>query len=711
VAGHLELAIVTHIHQPVGNFDKVMEDAYTHAYLPYLSELETHATMPQTLHVSGCLLEWLEGHHPEYIDRLRDLAQRGLVEMMAGGFFEPIFTMLEEHDRLDQIAIMRKYIRKRLGVDATTAWVTERVWEQCLVKDFVDAGIEAVVVDDFHFKCAGLRDEDLTGPFITEDQGRYLKIFPGSERMRYLVPFHDVSEVIEHLKELWESGQKLVTYADDGEKFGVWPGTYKLAYEKGWLKEFFEALEENRSWLSLVGLKAAAIRVPAVGRIYLPDASYREMTEWALPAEALCSLRQADEAMSKDPFYKELRPFIRGGSWRNFKVKYPELQWMYSRMLDLSRRSREERPKKSAKGVGEIAADISPAREHVLRSQCNCAWWHGVFGGLYLPHLRSAIWGELLAAEKLLRKPGKASVRIADIDMDMGEEAVLSNNVMAVFVDPGKGGMVREIDLLDKGVNISDTLARRYEAYHEAVLHPVKEDDGDTRTKSIHEQMPLKQPDLDKYLFYDRHLLGSFVDYFMDRDPSPSELMQGKVGDASWWDAEYNCQVEDARQGVGVSLKKEGEASAVDGHKMTVRVRRTVILDGKKPQLTVNTRLETAGGEGELIWGPIMYFNFLSASGTDRGYRINGRTGSLADEVAEKSSEIHLFDEWRNISIHLALGRKADVRIFPVYTVSASESGLELVYQATAVLPFWHFSIDKFTPAEATLRLELGDAK
>jgi hypothetical protein len=187
--------------------------------------------------------------------------------------------------------------------------------------------------------------------------------------------------------------------------------------------------------------------------------------------------------------------------------------------------------------------------------------------------------------------------------------------------------------------------------------------------------------------------------------------MQSKAGDASWWDAEYSCQVEDVKQGVAVSLKREGEAPTVGGRKMMVRVRRTMTLDGKKPQLTMNTRLETAGGEGQVIWGPILYFNFLSALGTDRGYRINGRVGGLADEVAEKSKEVCLFDEWRNISIHLVLGREADVRIFPIYSVSASESGLELVYQATAVLPFWHFSIDKFTPAEVTVQLELGDAK
>ncbi|MBN1808289.1 MAG: DUF1926 domain-containing protein [Planctomycetes bacterium] len=695
----LELVIVTHIHQPVGNFDHVVEDAYQHSYLPFLTELEMHATMPQTLHVSGCLYEWLDAHHPEYVDRLSDLAKSGLVEIMAGGFFEPVLTMLEEQDRSDQIALMRSYIRDRLGVESVTAWVTERVWEQGLVRDLVDAGIQAVVVDDFHFKCAGLTDDDLTGPFLTEDQGRTIKVFPGSEHMRYLVPFHDVSEVIAHLRTLYENGCRLVTYADDGEKFGVWPGTYKLAYEKGWLKNFFAALEENRSWLSLRGLGAAAAGVPAVGRIYLPDASYREMTEWALPAKALRALRHADDSLKDNPIYEQLRPFVRGGTWRNFRVKYPEIQWMYGRMLDLSRRSR---------AAVTDPGSLSPARLHILRSQCNCAWWHGVFGGLYLPHLRGAIWKEILAGERLLGDVAGARVGIADIDLDSAEEAVVENRSLSLYVDPGRGGIVREIDVLDKGVNLLDTLARRYEAYHEAVLNPVAQDDSGT--KSIHEQMPLKQDNLDKYLFYDRHLLACFLDYFMTDAPTPDDLMQGRAGDPSWWNAPYSCELLKKTDGAGVSLRREGVARSTDGRELSLRVKRRMALDERAPSFAVDTRIESVGGRGEIIWGPMLNFNFLSASGEDRGYRINGRTGGLADEVAETAGEVFLFDQWRNIGLKILVEPQADIRIFPLYTVSASESGLELVYQATAVLPFWRVALDKFNPVRTTVRLEFLDA-
>jgi len=41
------------------------------------------------------------------------------------------------------------------------------------------------------------------------------------------------------------------------------------------------------------------------------------------------------------------------------------------------------------------------ARIALWRAQCNCPYWHGVFGGLYLNYLRYAVWHNLIEAERL----------------------------------------------------------------------------------------------------------------------------------------------------------------------------------------------------------------------------------------------------------------------------------------------------------------------
>ena len=76
-------------------------------------------------------------------------------------------------------------------------WLAERVWEPHLPETIAEAGINHVVVDDFHFKMAGLRDDELDGYYLTEEQNGIVRIFPGSERLRYLIPFHPPEETIE----------------------------------------------------------------------------------------------------------------------------------------------------------------------------------------------------------------------------------------------------------------------------------------------------------------------------------------------------------------------------------------------------------------------------------------------------------------------------------------------------------------------------------
>ncbi len=68
-----------------------------------------------------------------------------------------------------------------------------------MTSDLVNADIEYTVLDDFHFGCAGLNGDDLIGYFATEDSGRILKVFPGSEQLRYLIPFADPQQSIDVL--------------------------------------------------------------------------------------------------------------------------------------------------------------------------------------------------------------------------------------------------------------------------------------------------------------------------------------------------------------------------------------------------------------------------------------------------------------------------------------------------------------------------------
>ena len=155
------------------------------------------------------------------------------------------------------------------------------------------AGIQYTLLDDFHFKNAGLAEDQLHGYYLTEDNGNMLAVFPDSEPLRYLIPFGSPQDVIDYLAEVARQHPGAVAvFGDDGEKFGAWPDTKKHVYEDGWLVRFFDLLMANRSWIHTTTPSETIDNVAPVGKVYLPEGSYREMTEWVLPADQLAEFVQ-----------------------------------------------------------------------------------------------------------------------------------------------------------------------------------------------------------------------------------------------------------------------------------------------------------------------------------------------------------------------------------------------------------------------------------
>src|SRR5262249_60211902 len=120
IAGRIESVAVTfifgvHNHQPLGNFDGVLEEAADRAYRPFFRMLARYPAVRALVHTSGLLLEWWEAHAPDLLDLLGELAGRGQVEPLTGGFTEPILPLLPDHDKGGQIRALTERVTKRLG--------------------------------------------------------------------------------------------------------------------------------------------------------------------------------------------------------------------------------------------------------------------------------------------------------------------------------------------------------------------------------------------------------------------------------------------------------------------------------------------------------------------------------------------------------------------------------------------------------------------
>ena len=448
-----------HQHQPVGNFGHVFEEHTRDVYLPLLQRLVDHGFFPIVMHLSGPLLEWLESSHSQYLDLVGELASTGKIELLCSGYYEPVLAALPREDRVEQITWMRSAIESRFGVSSTGLWLTERVWEPELAADLADAGVRYVLVDDRHFLVSGFEREQLHVPWRTESDGRRVDVLAIDERLRYLIPFRPPTEITAYLRELRAAGHRMALFADDGEKFGGWPGTRDWVYGKGWLDDFLMTVNKLvESGEVVLSTCADAIReVRSGGLAYLPTASYREMESWSLPAAAATTLADLELEIGAERLAGRDGAFVRGAHWRNFLVKYPESNSAHKKMLALSALCRRR-------------GDPDEARRAIGRAQCNDAYWHGVFGGLYLPHLREAVWMNLARAELLLRADEDLVADTLDFDFDGNDEVWVHSRHFSAVVAPARGGAIEEYTIFEDGVNYADVLTRRAEAYHYAAV-------------------------------------------------------------------------------------------------------------------------------------------------------------------------------------------------------------------------------------------------
>ncbi|HEX5939163.1 MAG TPA: hypothetical protein VFZ12_02290, partial [Dehalococcoidia bacterium] len=241
----LNLSLVIHNHQPVGQHPWVFEAIYEESYLPMLKALEANPHVRLSLHYSGCLLDWIVPNRPEFVERLRSLVGRKQVELLTGGYYEPILISIPESDALAQVHRLTSTIAATFGTSPTGLWLAERVWEPHLPGILSAADIGWTVLDDTHFRLSGLPATELRGYYVTEDRGEAVKLLATSKTLRELIPWRAVEEVIDYLHSRAGDDDPLLVMGDDGEKFGSWPGTYEHVWTHGWMDRFFAALADN----------------------------------------------------------------------------------------------------------------------------------------------------------------------------------------------------------------------------------------------------------------------------------------------------------------------------------------------------------------------------------------------------------------------------------------------------------------------------------
>jgi alpha-amylase len=654
----------------VGNFESVIEEAYQKAYKPFIDIMYDYPDFKFALHCSGILWDYFLEKHPEYIEIVKKMLERKQVELVSGGYYEPILSSIPQKDRVGQIKMMNEFLKKTFNVQPQGLWLTERIWEQTVVKDIVDAGIKYTLVDDYVFYCAGINrieNPELTDYYVTEEEGRILYVFPISQTLRYYIPFKPVEEVIQLLSKFVRQNEIIaLTMGDDGEKFGIWPKTYEHVYKDGWLKKFVEQVLKNSQWLKTTTFSEFVNLKPPKQKIYLPTASYFEMGEWCLPTSTQEMFENLIKNLDNIPNNQVIRQFLRGGYWKNFLSKYPESNNMHKKMLFLSEKIQRVKDKKLI--------------QTFYKSQCNCAYWHGVFGGLYLPHLREAVYQNLINVEKQIVKNG---VYCKDFDKDTQDEILVSSEEFSLYIKPSYGGSVYELDLKQYDKNLLNVLSRKKEAYHKRLIefesNNAKIDPQ--QVKTIHDLVLVKEEGLSKKLYYDWHQRYSFLDHFLHPDTKFENFYKCQYGEQGNFTIEKYEIEKINKKNLEVILSRIGNVWVKENN-YPIKITKRFVVNDEENCVSCEYKIENLSDTNIELW-------FLS----EINMLVFCHQQNLFQEV---ETDVYKFvDEAKKFEVEVKTDQKKLFWIFPIETISLSESGFERTYQGLCVAISSKFSLAK----------------
>jgi alpha-amylase len=416
------------------------------------------------------------------------------------------------------------------------------------------------------------------------------------------------------------------------------------------------------------------------------------MGEWALPEQAGAAYESLLHRVQGAPDGERLERFVHGGIWHNFFHKYEEANHLHKRMLHVSRRYEEL--DRVIPPSGAARQRYREGYERLLRGQCNDAYWHGIFGGLYAPHLRTAVYQGILEAETQADQldPRPRAVRREDFNVDGREELLLASDALGVVVTPGDGGTVAEMGYRPLAFNAINSLRRRPEQYHRRLRQAQRAAD---EARSIHDRVLAKEEGLDQYLHYDRYGRQAFRTMLFGAGRALDDYRWGRLEES-----------EELAAGAYRVLSAGKDCCVLEGRAPSCLCEARTELAVRDAGLVVNWGLRYAG-LAELRGGLELVLNLLAPDAHDRYLLWPGGQERLKWSGEFTSEHLALVDEWLNLRIDVRVTPAARWWIYPIYTVSQSEGGFEKVYQGSAILPHWPV---RDGGVQAEIRLEFSQS-
>lgn len=627
----IKFIFALHNHQPVGNFNEVFEHVYEKAYRPLLDLLKKHPSISASLHYSGSLLEWLMHEKPDFVENMQYLTARSNIELFSGAFYEPMLTLLPETDRVGQIKLQNSLLRDVFAYSPKGMWLPERVWSLDLPYSIWESGLKYTVLDEHHV----CQQRPVKGYYNTEAEGRTVGVFSISETLRDMIPNEPPEKVIDYLlSQTSDNDQDVLVFVDNGEKFGIFPESGKRLK---WLYKFFELLDLNSDRIQTTTFRDYWEHFMPLGLCYPTEGGHRQMDEWA----------------------SALNGFGKG--WRSFLHKYPESNWMHKRMSQISRKI------DALICMGKAPKGIRKIKKQFWKGTSHDAYWHGQYGGIYLPHLRNVTWSNLIKAEAAIDKrlynlSGQIYQELTDINRDgYNDVTVITKNLRAVFDSRIMGGL-EELDYKPCSVNLCNTIAS----------HP----------ETFHREMDVKP-------VYDNNPRYSLLERYYDKDIDLDMIRSHQLEDASDFINEA-VEVKSTVQSNCVKFSRNGWINWQRAH-----LCKSVLFNDNG--FEIEYQIKNNGIAAMEFWfGPEFNFSVNNGEWSKRYYAapeaIKNNTLECVSDT-ENVNELVVRNDDEGYEISLSSKDAARVMTYPHIIPVLSPEGIENIFQNVVLNYFWKLSI------------------
>jgi alpha-amylase len=358
------------------------------------------------------------------------------------------------------------------------------------------------------------------------------------------------------------------------------------------------------------------------------------------------------------------------------------------------------------------------ALDHLYQGQSNDCYWHGLFGGIYISHMRLATHEHLIAAEDAADAAlgTVRSAELRDLDMDGLAEAYLAEAGQVVTVKPSEGGGIGSWDLRAARHAMASVVRRRPEAYHETLRTHETADRAATgpageggAPASIHDHVMAKDQGLSRLLQYDDHERRTGLVRFLAPGVTPGALAtateqeHGDFRDGTW----TVDQVAPGR----ISLSRSGTAF---GQPMTAGKTIRLLGDRMTPELVIELEVHHRGSEPvETRLGLELSIHLLGGGANPSAwYDVAGeRTPHDGARQAAGAAVIGYGNDWVGVSVLAVPDPAADAWWNPIETVSNSESGCERAYQGSGLLLSWLVRLEPGESRRFTVRQAVAVAR